>query len=159
MFEEDLYAQSVLFFNKISASELSRKFIKSALLVGQSVKDVMDGTLFLSRSKCQVFYLGKIKVRTHYTIFGLLGHYLPQAQILSSARSFSFPASSKLLHLIIATGCLKKEKEIFFFGCMLQIHIRVNAKELLSMAQQAIIPFFQHPVSHQTFSIERQKSS
>ena len=33
-FGADYYAQSVL-INKISASELSRKFIKSALLVGQ----------------------------------------------------------------------------------------------------------------------------
>ena len=33
MFGADLYAQSVL-VNKISASELTRKFIKSALLVG-----------------------------------------------------------------------------------------------------------------------------
>ena len=34
-FRADLYAQSVL-INEISASELSRKFIKSALLAGQS---------------------------------------------------------------------------------------------------------------------------
>ena len=33
MFGADLYAQSVL-INKISASELRRKYIKSALLVG-----------------------------------------------------------------------------------------------------------------------------
>ncbi len=33
-FGADLYAQSVI-INKISASELSRKFIKSALLVGE----------------------------------------------------------------------------------------------------------------------------
>ncbi len=33
MFDADLYAQSV-FINKISASELSQKFIKIALLVG-----------------------------------------------------------------------------------------------------------------------------
>ena len=35
MFGADLYAQSVL-VDKISASELSRKFIKSALLVGEA---------------------------------------------------------------------------------------------------------------------------
>ncbi len=35
-FGTDLYAQSVL-VNKISASEISRKFIKSALLVGLKV--------------------------------------------------------------------------------------------------------------------------
>ena len=38
MFGADLCAQSVL-LNKISASELSRKFIKSALLVGQWGRD------------------------------------------------------------------------------------------------------------------------
>ncbi len=36
MFSADLYAQSAL-INKISASELSRKFIKSVLLVGVGV--------------------------------------------------------------------------------------------------------------------------
>ncbi len=36
-FGADLHAQSVL-SNKISASELTRKFIKSALLVGTSIK-------------------------------------------------------------------------------------------------------------------------
>ena len=37
-FGTDLYVQSVL-INKISASELSRKFIKSALLVGNVRND------------------------------------------------------------------------------------------------------------------------
>ena len=35
-FGTDMRAQSVVFFNKISASELSRKFIQVALLVGMS---------------------------------------------------------------------------------------------------------------------------
>ena len=47
MFGTDLYAQSVL-INKIFASELSRKFIKSALLVGFIVSHLVNrGQLYL----------------------------------------------------------------------------------------------------------------
>ncbi len=43
-FGADVYAQSVL-IDKISASELTRKFIKSALLVGQ----ILRGTFLLQK--------------------------------------------------------------------------------------------------------------
>ncbi len=46
IFGADLHAQSVL-VNKISASELSRKFIKSALFVGKEVReDACDDSYF-----------------------------------------------------------------------------------------------------------------
>ncbi len=43
-FGADLYAQSVL-FSKISASELSRKFIKTALLVGKEDASLLAGLM------------------------------------------------------------------------------------------------------------------
>ncbi len=58
MFGVDLYAQSVL-SNKISASELSRKFIKSALLVGRLVilQLVLSYNIHLSLSAFCVSFL------------------------------------------------------------------------------------------------------
>ena len=50
MLGADLYAQSVL-SNKISASELSREFIKSALLVGQVSDQKMVNKLMLPPPK------------------------------------------------------------------------------------------------------------
>ncbi len=55
MFGADLYAPSVL-ISKISASELSRKFIKSALLVGESeLYNNNKKTCCTKSSKCSIF--------------------------------------------------------------------------------------------------------
>ncbi len=53
MFDADLYAQSVL-INKISASELSREFAKSALLVGDAG---ISFFLLLLTTLCSISFL------------------------------------------------------------------------------------------------------
>ena len=54
----DLHAQSVL-ADKIPASELRRKFIKSALLVGRGKKRAIITTLFLEKTPKKVFFVRK----------------------------------------------------------------------------------------------------
>ncbi len=61
-FGADLYPQSVL-VNNISASELSQKLIKSALLVGHSQRHTADkNRYFFLTMLCEVF-----SVRSHTT--------------------------------------------------------------------------------------------
>ena len=83
-FGANLYAQLVL-INKISALELSRKFIKSALLVGQwcSFKSISLSPSDMGREKvCQPFHWGShaetlLPVLPVDNFFAIISHHLP----------------------------------------------------------------------------------